>query len=68
MRSRSLAGILWIVMVLRYLSMSEVQGRTVNSAVLWVSGLYYDVFGWGSPSYAVPEAAEVLRQGLQRVP
>ena len=51
--------------LLRYLSMSQAEGRTVQTAVLWVTGMYYDVFGWGNVSYGVPEAAEVLRAGMR---
>ena len=47
-----------------YLSLPP--GRSqVRSAVLWVSGTHYDIFGWQSPSYAVPEAASVVRAALR---
>jgi hypothetical protein len=47
---------------LRYLSLDR--GRTARSAVLWVTGTHYDVFGWGSPSYGVPPAAAAIRAAL----
>jgi hypothetical protein len=50
--------------LLRYLALRE--GRTAQSAVLWVTGTHYDIFGWGSPKYAIPEAAAVIRDGLRR--
>jgi hypothetical protein len=48
--------------LLRYLALSE--GRTVRSAVLWVMGRYYDVFGWQSAAYGTPAAAAVIRAAL----
>jgi hypothetical protein len=48
--------------LVRYLSLTE--GRTAGSAVLWVTGSHYDIFGWMSPAYAVPAAAEVIRAAL----
>jgi hypothetical protein len=48
--------------LLRYLSRGN--GRTARSAVLWVTGTHYDVFGWGSPKYATPAAAAAIRAGL----
>lgn len=50
--------------LLRYLALPE--GRTARSAVLWVTGTHYDIFGWGSPALAIPEAAAVIRTGLGR--
>ncbi len=47
---------------LRYLSLER--GRTARSAVLWVTGTHYDVFGWGNPSYGVPAAAAAIRAAL----
>src|SRR5262249_7071940 len=41
--------------LLRYLALG--QGRTAQSAVLWVTGRHYDIFGWEDPKLAVPEAA-----------
>jgi len=49
--------------LLRYLALPE--GRTVQSAVLWVTGRHYDIFGWGNPKLAVPEAAAAVRAGLR---
>jgi hypothetical protein len=46
----------------RYLALAE--GRTAQSAVLWVTGTHYDIFGWGNPAHAIPEAAAVIRAGL----
>jgi hypothetical protein len=48
--------------LLRYLG--EDRGRTARSAVLWVTGPHYDVFGWRNPAWAVPGAAAALRAGL----
>ena len=50
--------------LLRYLALPE--GRTVKSAVLWVLGQHYDVFGWENPKYANPEAAAAIKGALQR--
>jgi hypothetical protein len=49
--------------LLRYLGLPE--GRTVQSAVLWVTGPHYDIFGWGDPKYAIPEAAAAIKAGLR---
>jgi len=49
--------------LLRYLALPD--GRTVKSAVLWVTGPHYDVFGWGDPKYAIPEAAAAIEAGLR---
>jgi|GEM_PF-361415 len=35
-------------------------GRSAQSAVLWVTGRYYDIFGWQSPEYAQPLAATAV--------
>jgi hypothetical protein len=51
--------------LLRYLSLA--QGRTARSAVLWVTGTFYDIFGWGSPAYGVPPAAAAIRAALATV-
>jgi hypothetical protein len=48
--------------LLRYLS--QARGRTARSAVLWVTGTFYDIFGWGSPAYGVPPAAAAIRAAL----
>jgi len=48
--------------LLRYLALPE--GRTVKSAVLWVLGQHYDVFGWEKASYANPEAAAAIKGAL----
>jgi hypothetical protein len=48
------------------LYLSGTEGRTVGSAVLWVTGTHFDIFGWGKPSYAVPAAAAAIRGYLQR--
>ena len=49
--------------LLRYLALPE--GRTAQSAVLWVTGPHYDIFGWGNQKYAIPEAAAAIRAGLR---
>jgi hypothetical protein len=48
--------------LVRYLARGE--GRTARSAVLWVTGWHYDVFGWMKPDYAIPEAAAAIQAGL----
>lgn len=48
--------------LVRYLALTE--GRTAGSAVLWVTGWHYDIFGWMSPKYAVPGAAAAIEAGL----
>jgi hypothetical protein len=48
--------------LIRYLSLER--GRSAQSAVLWVTGSHYDIFGWGSAAYGVPTAAEAVRAAL----
>ena len=48
--------------LLRYLALPE--GRTAKSAVLWVLGQHYDVFGWENPKYGNPEAAAAIKGAL----
>jgi hypothetical protein len=48
--------------LVRYLALTE--GRTAGSAVLWVTGWHYDIFGWMSPKYAIPGAAAAIEAGL----
>jgi hypothetical protein len=48
--------------LVRYLALPG--DRTVRSAVLWVSGPHYDVFGWDNPRFANPDAAAAIRSGL----
>ena len=48
--------------LVRYLALPA--GRSVQSAVLWVTGAHYDVFGWESAKYGNPEAAAVIRGAL----
>jgi hypothetical protein len=48
--------------LLRYLAIPE--GRTANSAVLWVLGQHYDIFGWERASYGNPEAAAAIKGAL----
>jgi len=48
--------------LVRYLSAD--QGRAARSAVLWVTGPHYDVFGWRNPAWAIPAAADALRAAL----
>jgi hypothetical protein len=50
--------------LLRYLAVPE--GRTAKSAVLWVLGEHYDIFGWGNPKHANPEAAAAIKGALSR--
>ncbi|HBL16570.1 MAG TPA: hypothetical protein DD417_07395, partial [Elusimicrobia bacterium] len=39
-------------------------GRTARSATLWLTGRYYDLFGWMNPADALPEAAAAVAAGL----
>jgi len=48
--------------LLRYLAQPE--GRTVKSAVLWVLGQHYDIFGWEKAAYGNPEAAAAIKGAL----
>jgi hypothetical protein len=48
---------------MRYLALPD--GRTVQSAVLWVTGPHYDIFGWENQTYAIPEAAAAIKAGLR---
>jgi hypothetical protein len=50
--------------LLRYLALTD--GRSAQSAVLWVTGPHYDVFGWENPKWAIPEAAAVIKAGLSK--
>jgi hypothetical protein len=40
------------------------EGRTAESAVLWLTGRHYDIFGWEKPSYANPEAVAAIKAAL----
>jgi hypothetical protein len=51
--------------LLRYLSHGD--GRTAKSAILWVTGPHYDVFGWDNPKYAIPAAAAAIKAGSRPV-
>ena len=46
------------------LYLAEDKGRTARSAVLWVTGAHYDIFGWKNPAHAIPDAAAAIRAGL----
>jgi hypothetical protein len=48
--------------LLRYLALPA--GRSVQSAVLWVTGPHYDVFGWENPTYGNAGAAAAIRAAL----
>jgi hypothetical protein len=50
--------------LVRYLS--ELQGRTTRSAVLWVTGTHFDIFGWRNPAWAIPAASAAIREYLKR--
>jgi hypothetical protein len=50
--------------LLRYLARTE--GRTAQSAILWITGAHYDIFGWESPKNANPEATDAIRTALRR--
>jgi hypothetical protein len=49
--------------LMQYLSRTD--GRTAQSAVLWVTGRHYDIFGWGDPRLAIPAASAAIRAGLE---
>ena len=38
--------------------------RRARSAVLWVTGRHFDIFGWVEPSFAIPKAAAVVSAAL----
>jgi hypothetical protein len=48
--------------LLAYLARPD--GRTARSAILWVTGRHYDIFGWEKPSYANPEAVAAIKAAL----
>ncbi len=50
--------------LVRYLALTE--GRTVESAILWVTGAHYDIYGWENPKYANPDATAALKTALKR--
>jgi hypothetical protein len=50
--------------LLRYLARSD--GHTAQSAILWVTGAHYDIFGWERPQYANPEAIAAIKAALKR--
>jgi hypothetical protein len=50
--------------LLRYLSRST--GRTAQSAILWITGAHYDIFGWERPQYANPAATAAIKAALRR--
>ncbi len=39
-------------------------GRTAGSAVLWVTGPHFDIFGWRNPAWAIPEAKAAIEEAL----
>jgi len=48
--------------LLRYLAAPD--GRTARSAILWVTGPHYDVFGWERAAYGNAEAAAAIKAAL----
>jgi hypothetical protein len=50
--------------LVRYLS--ELQGRTTRSAVLWVTGTHFDIFGWRNPAWAIPAASAAIKGYLKK--
>jgi hypothetical protein len=50
--------------LVRYLASAE--GRTARSAVLWVTGTHFDIFGWRNPAWAIPGAAAAIRGYLKK--
>jgi hypothetical protein len=50
--------------LVRYLALT--QGRTAESAILWVTGPHYDIYGWENPKYANPEATAALKAALHK--
>ena len=49
--------------LMRYLALPE--GRTVESAILWVTGAHYDIYGWENPKYANADATAAIRAALK---
>jgi hypothetical protein len=49
--------------LVRYLAQAE--GRTARSAVLWVTGPHYDIFGWRNPAWEIPAAAAAIKAALK---
>jgi hypothetical protein len=50
--------------LLAYLARQD--GRTAGSAILWITGRHYDIFGWEKPSYANPEAVAAIKAALHQ--
>ncbi len=50
--------------LIRYLS--QPQGRTARSAVLWVTGTHFDVFGWRNPAWAIPAASAAISEYVKK--
>jgi hypothetical protein len=50
--------------LLAYLARQD--GRTAGSAILWVTGRHYDIFGWEKASYANPEAVAAIKAALHK--
>ena len=50
--------------LVRYLS--QPQGRTARSAVLWVTGTHFDIFGWRNPAWAIPAASAAIAEYLKK--
>ena len=50
--------------LLAYLGRQD--GRTAGSAILWITGRHYDIFGWEKPSYANPEAVAAIKAALHQ--
>jgi hypothetical protein len=48
----------------RYLS--QAQGRTARSAVLWVTGTHFDIFGWRNADWANAAAAAAVSGYLKK--
>jgi hypothetical protein len=49
--------------LVRYLAQDE--GRLARSAVLWVTGTHYDIFGWRNPAWAIPAASAAIEGYLK---
>jgi len=47
------------------LYLTQAEGRTARSAVLWVTGARYDIFGWNTPTLANPDAASLIKAALR---
>jgi hypothetical protein len=50
--------------LIRYLALPA-ERRAARSAILWVTGRHYDIFGWQDPKLVIPDAAAAIKAGLR---